>query len=59
MDLRCDNIKFAEIVAPGVIEMKCRSARCGAQKGVVVIHGFDVVNNKLLYTKRFKDPRRE
>lgn len=38
-----------------LIEVKCRSARCGAEPGVVVLHRF-TVNGELHSTRRFKDP---
>lgn len=59
-DLRCNMIKHAELVSPGVIEVKCRSQRCGARPGVVVIHRFDTNNGELIATTlRFKEPRRK
>lgn len=57
MDLRCDYIKHAELPEPGVIEFKCRSSRCGAGKGIVVLHKFDAVTGELLDTKRYKEPK--
>lgn len=56
MDLRCPNgIKFAEL-NDGLIEVKCRSSRCGAGTGVVVLHQFDAVTGMLVNTRRFRDP---
>lgn len=57
MELRCENgIKFGEITG-GLLEVKCRSSRCGhGIDGVVVIHRFDPLNGELLETRRFKDP---
>lgn len=56
MDLRCPNgIKFAEITGE-LIEVKCRSSRCGAGTGVVVLHRFHPVSGELVETKRFRDP---
>ena len=54
--MHCGNIKFAEVPRPGVVEVKCRSQRCGAGKGIVVIHVFDVDSQKLLETKRYREP---
>lgn len=54
-ELRCPNgIKFAELL-DGVIEVKCRSNRCGAESGVVVIHRFDSITGNLIDTKRFRE----
>lgn len=60
MDLRCPNgIKFGELVLPGVIEFKCRSDRCGAGAGVVVLHKFDALTGELIETNRYAEPQRE
>jgi hypothetical protein len=60
MDLRCPNgIKFAELVEPGVIEVKCRSERCGAGGGVVVLHRFDAMTGEHINTDRFAEPPRK
>lgn len=58
MDLRCENVKHAELSEPGVIEVKCRSRFCGVEKGVIVIHRFDTLTGELLETKRFREPIR-
>lgn len=55
-DLRCENgIKFGELYEDS-LEVKCRSSRCGARPGVVVIHKFDSSTGVLLETSRFQDP---
>lgn len=55
MDLRCENgIKFGE-VGDGFIEVKCRSRRCGAAPGVIVIHRISLASGELLRTERFRD----
>lgn len=55
MDLRCPNgIKFAEM-NDGLIEVKCRSTRCGAGAGVVVLHQFDALTGELVRTNRFRE----
>lgn len=57
MDLHCDNgIKFAEL-HDSILEVKCRSRRCGAIRGeTVVIHLFDVNDGHLIDTRVFKSP---
>lgn len=58
-DLRCPNgIKFGEhgTADRAVIEFKCRSSRCGAERGVVVIHRFDAMTGELLATQRLTEP---
>lgn len=58
IELRCDNgIKFGELFPETrTIEVKCRSARCGATAGIVVLHEFDVETGKLMGTERFSEP---
>jgi hypothetical protein len=57
-ELRCDNgIKFGELVLEsGVLEVKCRSSRCGAGRGIIVIHAFDTGTGKLIGTEIFREP---
>lgn len=56
MELRCPNgIKFGEL-SKEFVEVKCRSRRCGARPGVVVLHRFSVATGNLLQTRRFRDP---
>lgn len=56
MELRCNNDILFGILDEGVLEVKCRSKRCGAGPGVVVIHGFDIESGKLLGTRKYRDP---
>lgn len=58
VELRCDNgIKFGELFPDReVLEVKCRSARCGAGRGVIVIHSFDLGTGKMVGTDTFRDP---
>lgn len=59
IELRCDNgILFAILVEPGVVEVKCRSQRCGASRDAVVLHRFDAVTGELLETNKFAEPSR-
>ena len=55
IELRCDHKILHGVLEPGVaIEIKCRSSRCGATPGVVVIHRYSVITGELLETKRFR-----
>ena len=55
MEIRCENgIKFGE-VHDGILEVKCRSSRCGHRPGVVVLHRISLETGELLNTKRFRD----
>ena len=57
IELRCDAKKFGELFTEDdVLEVKCNSRFCGAEPGVVVIHGFDMATGKLVGTERFRDP---
>lgn len=55
-ELRCDNRILFGTVDGDVLEVKCRSRRCGHEGGVVVIHRFDLETGNLVGTQRFKDP---
>lgn len=58
MEIVCENgIKFAELVPEtGILEVKCRSRRCGAGNGVVVIHQFDIHSGLIVGTRTFRNP---
>jgi hypothetical protein len=59
MEARCGNgiLFFRVVTADGqsLVEVKCRSARCGAEAGVVVLHRFRL-DGTLHGTQQFKDP---
>jgi hypothetical protein len=59
MELRCENgILFGLVLPDGLLEFKCRSRRCGAGPGVVVLHRFDSVTGKEVEgsPKLYRDP---
>lgn len=57
-ELRCDNKILHGILRDDhILEVKCRSERCGARRGVVVLHQFNLKTGDLL-TKRYKTPER-
>lgn len=58
VELRCGNgIKFGELFPDReVVEVKCRSARCGARPGVIVIHSFDLITGRMVGTETFREP---
>jgi hypothetical protein len=59
IELRCDNgILYGILVEEDVIEIKCRSQRCGASAGTVVLHRFSTVTGELLSTCKFAEPPR-
>lgn len=55
-ELRCSSRIHGVLTADGHLEVKCRSSKCGARRGVVVMHYFDLSNMELVETKKFKDP---
>ena len=57
MELRCE-YKLHGIVhgaATGILEVKCDSALCGHERGVVVLHQFCLATGDF-ETKRYKQP---
>lgn len=55
MALRCESKKHAELINDHVIEVKCSSRFCGARRGIVVIHRFDLATGNMT-TRRFQAP---
>jgi hypothetical protein len=55
-DVRCENDILFGYLGDGFLEVKCRSHRCGAGVGRVVIHRFHSITGVLLETRKFKDP---
>ena len=55
MDLRCEHKMHGSLTDNGLLEIKCKSAFCGSEPGVVVLHRFDVETGELVETKRYKD----
>jgi len=43
-------------VEEGIMQVKCHSKRCGAGKGVVVLHYFNLASGALINTRKFRDP---
>lgn len=55
MELRCEHKLFGFLIDSGVLEVKCNSAFCGHEPGVVVLHRFSTKDGSLIETLRFKD----
>jgi hypothetical protein len=56
-EIRCpEGILFGLLPADTVLEVKCRSRRCGAGPGVVVLHRFAIPGGALIETRRYRDP---
>lgn len=59
-DLRCDSKKHGVLILDKqLIETKCDSRFCGAQRGVIVLHRFSIESGELLETIRYKNPERK
>lgn len=56
-DLRCPSRIHGKSVDDHILEVKCDSQKCGAGKGAVVFHYFDLTTRTLIDTKRFKEPK--
>jgi len=54
MDLRCDGTLHGRMTEEGRLEVKCHQRRCGYEKGVVVLHIFDLTDGKFV-TKLFRE----
>lgn len=55
--LRCQSKKHAVLLSSHVIEVKCSSRFCGARRGVVVLHRFDLDTGEMT-TRIFSEPPR-
>ena len=55
-ELRCDT-KLHGVLHDGILEIKCRSNRCGAGPDVVVLHQFNILTGELIKTLTFREPR--
>lgn len=58
MELRCHAQILHGILVDGLLEVKCKSRRCGHENGVIVLHRFDTITGELVETLHFKDPIR-
>lgn len=58
-EFRCRGKLHGILIGNDTVEIKCRSALCGARTGVVVLHEFNVHTGQLVQTRRFKDPKRK
>jgi hypothetical protein len=58
MELRCDEgrILHGKLLDNGLVEVKCRSRFCGATRGLVVLHRFNLDTGELVETQVFKNP---
>lgn len=59
MEIRCDSKILHGKIVEGMLEVPCRSKRCGKEPGVVVLHRFDLSTGHLVSTIRFRQPEEE
>lgn len=57
--LRCQAKLHGILVENGLIEVKCQSRFCGAEKGVIVLHRFSIDDGSMVTTLRFREPGKE
>lgn len=58
MDLRCDSgILHARLLPGAVLEVACKSRRCGKKPGNVVLHEYSFETGELLRTRVFQQPK--
>ena len=56
-EIRCPS-RIVGKIADGRLEVKCRSEGCGARKGIVVMHYFDLLTGDLIETRKFQGPEK-
>lgn len=58
VDLSCPNRTRHAVLYPelNVVEVKCDRSFCGAGKGRVVLHRYDIFTGELTETLRFANP---
>lgn len=59
-ELRCIGTMHGKLdIHEGKLEVKCGRRRCGAGRGIVVLHTFDLITGELVGTKKFADPAKK
>jgi hypothetical protein len=58
IELRCGGTMHGKLDQQ-LLEVKCGRRGCGAKRGVVVLHTFDLKTGNMVGTKRYADPVRE
>lgn len=57
IELRCGGTMHGKLsIHDGKLEVKCGRRGCGAKRGVVVLHTFDVTTGEMVGTQHFADP---
>jgi hypothetical protein len=55
VELRCEKRLHGVLTDDGQVEIACRSALCGHEPGVLVVHRFDAVTGEFLGTTKYRD----
>lgn len=56
-ELRCGGTMHGKL-DNNKLEVKCGRRGCGAKRGVVVLHTFDLTTGNMVDTKQYADPAR-
>ena len=57
IELRCGGTMHGKLdIHDGKLEVKCGRRGCGAGRGVVVLHTFDLETGEMVGTRKFADP---
>jgi hypothetical protein len=58
-ELRCGGTMHAKLLDDRILEVKCGRRSCGAKRGVVVLHTFDLNSGQMVGTARYAEPPKE
>lgn len=56
IELRCGGTMHGKLELPHKLEVKCGRRGCGAKRGVIVLHTFNLETGEMIGTKQFADP---
>lgn len=55
-EMKCKSGRLLGTLDIGIVEIACRSAKCGKEPGVTVVHRFDAHTGELIDTHRYTQP---
>jgi hypothetical protein len=58
-ELRCGGTMHAKLLEDNLLEVKCGRRSCGARRGVVILHTFDLTTGQMTGTAKFAEPPKE
>lgn len=60
IELRCTGTMHGKLdIHDNRLEVKCGRRGCGASRGIVVLHTFDLTTGNMVGTRQFADPIRK